>query len=500
MDEFKKLGVIEPILKALKDMDISKPTLVQSKAIPPVIEGKNVIAGSATGSGKTLAFGAGIVQKIEKGAGVQSLILSPTRELAEQIYQEMKKFSKYLGLNIAIVYGGVGINPQIAALKKAEIVVGTPGRILDHLQRQTLDLSQADKLVLDEADIMFDMGFIEDVEKIISQCAKERQMLLFSATVTAYVDHVTKKYMHNAVKVNATSYVDPKKLTQVYYDVPDNLKFSLLVHLMKAEKSDLVMVFCNTKRNVDFVAKNLQANGVKAMAIHGGFSQDKRHKAMDTFKSQGIKVLVCTDVAARGLDIGGVSHVYNYDIPKEAKQYIHRIGRTARAGSEGCAINILAEFDHDNFSRVLREFDVKIKKRQRPHIERVIVKKVERAPRRPGGFGRGRSDGPRRGSSRAGSPRSGGRSSPGGRGGPRRGSQGGRSGPRRSNADGPRSGGPRRGSSGPRRGGSHTGGPKRGPQRGRSGHSSARRSSGAVRSQSDSMPVYRESGWTSLFE
>ncbi len=456
MDKFRELGIIEPILKALEDMKISEPTLVQLKAIPSVIAGKNVIAGSATGSGKTLAFGAGIVQKIDKGAGVQALILSPTRELAEQIYQEMKKFSKYLGLSIAIVYGGVGINPQIAALKRADIVVGTPGRLLDHLQRRTLDLRGADKIVLDEADIMFDMGFIEDVEKILSQCSKHnRQMLLFSATVTAYVDHVTKKYMQNAVKVSAETFVDPKKLTQVYYDVPDNQKFSLLVHLMKAEKSDLVMVFCNTKRNVDFVAKNLQLNGIRAMAIHGGFSQDKRHKAMDTFKSQGIQVLVCTDVAARGLDIGGVSHVYNYDIPKEAKQYIHRIGRTARAGGEGCAINILAEFDHDNFSRVLREFDVAIKKREMPRVERVVVRKVESAPRRSGGFGGGRG-GPRRDSPRHSGPRRDGSR----RDGPRR------SGPRRdghrlSNSDNPRRDGPRRSSF-------RSGGARRGSPRGQS--------------------------------
>ncbi|MBW2999383.1 DEAD/DEAH box helicase, partial [Candidatus Woesearchaeota archaeon] len=338
----------------------------------------DVIGGSATGSGKTLVFAAGIIQHTEKGKGIQALILTPTRELAGQVAKAMKNFSKYKPMNISVIYGGVSIEPQMQQLQKADIVVGTPGRILDHLQRQTINLRNVKTLVLDEADIMFDMGFIDDVEKIISQCSRKRQTMLFSATITGYVDHVINKHMHHPAKVSAESYVDSGKLSQIYYDVPENLRFSLLVHLLKHEKSKLVMVFCNSRQNVEFVSKNLKANNIKAMAIHGGFAQGKRSRTMEQFHAQDIQVLVCTDVAARGLDIKGVSHVYNYDIPRDSKQYIHRIGRTARAGKNGKAINVLSERHHDNFSRVLREFDVKVEKQTMPRVERAIVRKMQR--------------------------------------------------------------------------------------------------------------------------
>jgi len=374
MEEFRKLGISLPILKAIEEENFTEPSEIQRKAIPLVLQGKDIIAGSATGSGKTLAFGAGIIQNSEKGKGIQALVLTPTRELAEQVAKALRKFSKYNNLNIIPIYGGVSINPQIDNLRKADVVVGTPGRMLDHLQRGTINLRNIKILVLDEADRMFDMGFIDDIRKIISQCPKKRQTLLFSATITQEVFDISQQYMNNPVKVSVVSYVDPKKLRQVYYDVDDKLKFSLLVHLLKKEKAKLVMVFCNTIKNTDFVAKNLKANGINALAIHGQFSQNRRNAAIEKFHSEDVNVLVCTDVAARGLDIKGVSHVYNYDIPKESKQYIHRIGRTARAGKEGIAINILAHRDHDNFSRVLRDNDVEISKETTPNIERAVIK------------------------------------------------------------------------------------------------------------------------------
>jgi len=373
MDNFKKLGIIEPILRVIEEERFEKPTEIQEKSIPLVLAGKDVIAGSATGSGKTLVFGSGIIQNISDRKGIQSLILTPTRELAHQVSAAIKAFSKYKPIDVACIYGGVSINPQIMSLRTANVVVGTPGRILDHINRKTIYLGKVKILVLDEADRMLDMGFVDDVEKIIKQCPHERQTLLFSATITHDVNRLSKRYMNRPASVSAELHVDPGKLSQVYYNVQDNMKFSLLVHLLKHENADLVIVFCNTRKNTDFVEKNLKMNGVNALAIHGGFSQDKRNRAMSDFHSKNIRVLVCTDVAARGLDISGISHVYNYDIPKESKDYIHRIGRTARAGEDGKAINILAKRDWDHFARVIRENELDISKENTPPTKRARI-------------------------------------------------------------------------------------------------------------------------------
>lgn len=374
MERFRKLGIIEPIIKTIEEQMFEKPSEIQEKAIPLILAGKDVIAGSATGSGKTLVFGSQIIHRVERGKGIQALILTPTRELAEQETKAIKKFSKYKPLEIMSVYGGVSIDPQIEQLRKADIVVATPGRTLDHMGRGTINFEHLKILVLDEADRMFDMGFIDDVKIIIKACPKDRQTLLFSATITEEVLYIAGQYMKNPIEVSAESYVDPKKLSQVYYDVPDNMKFSLLVHLLKNERVGLVMVFCNTRTNTDFVANNLRKADIDAVAIHGGFSQAKRNRIMEMFHSNKVGVLVCTDVAARGLDIKGVSHVYNYDTPKDSKEYIHRIGRTARAGKEGKAINILASRDYDNFSRVLEQYDITIKKEETPDVERVMIR------------------------------------------------------------------------------------------------------------------------------
>jgi len=373
MDKFKKLGIIAPVLRVIEEEGFEKPSEIQEKSIPLVLAGKDVIAGSATGSGKTLAFGAGIIQKAEKGRGIQSLVLTPTRELAQQISKALKMFSKHKPLEFACVYGGAAINPQMEKLKTADVVVGTPGRMLDHIRRNTINLRGVNLLVLDEADRMLDMGFIDDVEEIIKQCPRERQTLLFSATITYTVSQLSKKYMKDPMKVSADVYIDPGNITQVYYDVQDNMKFSLLVHLLKHEKADLAMVFCNTRMNTDFVANNLKLNGVDALAIHGGFSQDRRDKSMGDFNSKSGKVLVCTDVAARGLDIKGVSHVYNYDLPKDTKDYIHRIGRTARAGKKGAVINILTQRDWISFRRIIRDNELDVEKEDAGFIDRAKI-------------------------------------------------------------------------------------------------------------------------------
>jgi ATP-dependent RNA helicase DeaD len=408
MENFENLGLSKEFLKLLEKADLVKPSEIQGKAIPLVLKGKDVIGGSATGSGKTLAFGAGIIENVQKNKGLQALILTPTRELAEQVGKVLRKFSEHKKLNVTMVYGGVNINPQINALRNSEIVVGTPGRILDHLERRTIRFSEMKTLVLDEADRMLDMGFITDIERILSHCPKERQTLLFSATISHDIIEIAEKHMRNPTNISVESYVDPTKLKQIYYDVQRSMKFSLLIHLLKKERSGLIMVFCNTRQNADFVADNLNRMKIDALSIHGGLAQEKRNKIMEKFHGKNIYVMVCTDVAARGLDIKGVSHVYNYDIPKTSKEYIHRIGRTARAGKEGIAINILADRDYENFSNVLRDKLIHVEKEEVPKMEFIRVELQEKKRFGQRNFGResenrgryspGRRDAPKRSS------------------------------------------------------------------------------------------------------
>lgn len=370
MEKFKDLKLSEDLLKSLKEQNITVPSEIQEKAIPLILEGKDVLGSSATGSGKTLAFGAGIIQNCVHGKGLQGLILTPTRELCEQVSKSLKQFSKYYKLNITEVYGGVGIERQIVDIKKSDIVVGTPGRILDHLNRGTIDLSKVKFLVLDEADRMLDMGFIVDVEKIIHKCPpKNRQTLLFSATIDSDIERLSKKFMNHPVYVEVKNQVDPSKLKQIFYDVPSNMKFSLLVHLLKKEKQGSVMIFCNTRRSVDLLANNLKRHNIDSLAIHGGLVQNKRNKIMENFHSIKLQILICTDVAARGLDIKDVYHVYNYDIPPNKTEYIHRIGRTARAGRDGEAINIVSKMDYDNFRSVRMDGSLKMEQSELPEFE-----------------------------------------------------------------------------------------------------------------------------------
>ncbi|HII17013.1 TPA: DEAD/DEAH box helicase [Candidatus Woesearchaeota archaeon] len=391
---FNALGLSPQLLEVISEKGFENPSPIQENTIPHVLQGRDVIGLASTGSGKTLAFGAGIIEHTTPGNGIQALVLVPTRELAEQVGRHLTELSRNQHLLIEIVYGGVGIEPQIAKLPKADVVVGTPGRLLDHLERRTLNLSKVRTLVLDEADRMLDMGFIDDVRRIMSQCPKDgRQTLLFSATMAADIKVLTRQFMHEPVEIRVDSYVDPSKLKQVYYAVPDNLKFSLLVHLLRQEHAGLVMVFCNTRVNADLVEKNLLKNKIEAMAIHGGLSQARRSKIMEKFNTKDVYVLIATDVAARGLDIPDVSHVYNYDIPTDPKQYIHRVGRTARAGADGIAVNILASRDHDNFRAVLWDNrEMRIEKLEMPYVERVFFSRDSPEGRdgfRRGGFTRG---------------------------------------------------------------------------------------------------------------
>ena len=408
MNEFKKLGINKKVIDVLEELKFKEPTEIQKRTIPLILEGKDVIGNAATGSGKTFAFSSGIFHKVESGKGIQALVLTPTRELAEQIAKVIRNFSKNTGLKVKEIYGGVDLQRQVTEAKESEIIVGTPGRILDHLQRQSFDFFDLKLLVLDEADRMTDMGFLPDVEKIIGQCPKKRQTLLFSATLSSDISYIEKKYMQDPVYITVEKYVDPSKLKQYYYDAPKSLKFSLLVHLLKKEESGTIMVFCNTRNNVDMIALNLKRYGLHAHAIHGGLTQNRRTKIMDQFRSKQAEILICTDVAARGLDIQGVTHVYNYDIPRTSDEYVHRIGRTARAGEKGMAVNILTSNDYENFRNIMEDPSFKIEKLEVPEIERLTPRfqnnNSRHRGRSQGGY-RGRSQGSFRPGSR--SPRQG---------------------------------------------------------------------------------------------
>lgn len=367
------------IEKAVNDMGFSEWTEIQKKSIPKIQEGKDIIAQSHTGSGKTATFGLPILEKTIRGQGLQVLILVPTRELCEQVNNEMHKFSKYKKTNIIPVYGGVSINPQIDNLRDADIVVGTPGRILDHIQRKTILLNKVNVLVLDEADKMFEMGFIDDVKRIISYLKDSRQTLLFSATISTQVHHIVKNYMKNPEMIKVRSYVDEGKLVQHYYDVPSRDKFSLLVHLLKNESPGLTIIFCATRRMVDVLSKNLYKQEIGSQKLHGGMTQNKRKQAIDIFHNNKVGVLIASDVAARGLDIKNVTHIVNYDIPKTSNEYIHRIGRTARAGKEGKVISLLCELDYDNFRRVLEDRSLIVQKLKLPEFKKLEMVRVERS-------------------------------------------------------------------------------------------------------------------------
>jgi len=354
--KFEEFDLSKETLESIKLLGFEEATLIQEKSIPPILEGNDILGESATGSGKTLAFGCALIENIEPKKGLQGLVLTPTRELAEQVKKALLKLGKKKKLKIISIYGGVAIEPQIRDMFSADIVVATPGRFLDHLERRTVNTDKVKVFVLDEADRMLDMGFIDDVKKIISTCPNREQTLFFSATMSPVIKELAKPYMKKPIEIFATKMVDPTKLKQVYYDVKKNMKLSLLIHLLKQENSHLIMVFCNTRRATDIVVENLQRNRIKAEAIHGGFSQNKRNNMLMLFNKGIIDVLVCTDVAARGLDIDNVTHVYNYDIPKDPKDYVHRIGRTARAGNEGKVINLLCDYDYGNFSRLMEEY------------------------------------------------------------------------------------------------------------------------------------------------
>jgi len=360
--KFEDMDIEKSVSDSLNSIGFEKPTRIQLETIPIIKQGYDVIGQSETGSGKTAAFGIPLVEKVVKGEKIQALVLAPTRELAIQIASELMKFSRFKGLYIQTVYGGVSMGPQITGLRKAEIVVGTPGRILDHMRRGMLDASNLKIFVLDEADRMIDMGFIEDIEMIERNIPEDRQTLMFSATMPDNLIGIRDKFTRNARKIKTQINVQEDILRQFYCDVDYKMKFSLLIHLINQEKPKLAIIFCNSRRDASAVARNLQYNNINATELHGGLTQQRREEVMERFHEGIIKILVATDVAARGLDIKNVTHIFNYNIPKTADDYTNRIGRTARAGESGKAISLLSRDDHGSFRRIIRTFSFEIKK------------------------------------------------------------------------------------------------------------------------------------------
>ncbi|HII71805.1 TPA: DEAD/DEAH box helicase, partial [Candidatus Woesearchaeota archaeon] len=311
------------IVRALRELGIEKPTEIQEKAMPVIRMGQDVIGMSKTGSGKTLAFGAPMLERIVPGKGPQVLIMAPTRELVVQIARELEKFARHMRASIAQVFGGVALGPQIEAMAKCEIIVATPGRMLDHLTRRNVELHSLKTIVLDEADKMVDMGFIEDVDKIIQAATHKDQVLLFGATISEEINRLKARHMKNPVKVQAEAHVKEEYLAQFYYNIETHEKFSLLVHLLTSEKDmDRAIIFCAKRTTVEMVTKNLKAQGLKAQMIHGKLSQNKRQATIDGFMEGKCPVLVASAVAARGLDIKDVTHILNYDLSQDPQEYI----------------------------------------------------------------------------------------------------------------------------------------------------------------------------------
>ncbi len=337
---FKKLGLNAKLLEAISAQGFVDPTPIQEKAIPLMLEKKDLIGQARTGTGKTLAFAAPIVQLVEPTGKVQAIVLAPTRELAIQVEKEVEKLTK--DLSVLTVYGGQSIDVQFRRLEKGvDVVVGTPGRVLDHLGRKTLSLEKVKLLVLDEADRMLDMGFIDDVKEIISHTPKTRQTALFSATMPLPIVKLAQEEMKGPAKVfvskdkQTVDEVDQKLLM-----VPAKKKPGKVVEITRG-LDGLTIVFCNTKSTCERLEKNLQRSGLQAETIHGNLSQARREQVLKRFREKKVKVLVATDVAARGIDVKDVSHVINYHPPKDHKDYVHRVGRTARAGKKGTAITLV---------------------------------------------------------------------------------------------------------------------------------------------------------------
>ena len=352
---FEDLPLCPEVMKGIEELGFTELFPIQAQAMMPLLEGKDVIGQAQTGTGKTAAFGIPMVERVDpKNKRVQGLVLAPTRELAIQVAERISRFSRYTQLKVLPVYGGESINKQIRALDRGiHIVVGTPGRVIDHLRRGTLNLSSTKVVVLDEADRMLDMGFIDDIKFILSKVPQDRQLSLFSATIDKSVMNVCHRYMKNPQKILVSKdEIALEQLNQYYVVVNPRNKLEYLLTMMNKNKIDKAIIFCNTRRGTDWLARKLRASRYSAEPMHAGFTQAQRERVTNAFRNGQFDFLIATDVAARGLDIQGITHIINYDVPMEALVYFHRVGRTARMGGEGTAITLVGYGEIGELSKI----------------------------------------------------------------------------------------------------------------------------------------------------
>lgn len=367
MPSFEELGLSGPVLRAIARTGYTEPTPIQAQAVPLALEGKDIIGASQTGTGKTAAFGLPIICQMKPSTKVQCLVLEPTRELAAQVEDQMNVFSYYKPLNVVLLHGGVGYGHQIEALEnKPDVIIATPGRMLDHMEKGNLDLSDVKFLVLDEVDRMLDMGFLPDVKRIIDQCPSGRQTLFFSATMPPAIQTLANWALNEPVSVEIGERRSPAEtVTHAFYPVGMDQRDDLIIELIKQTGYESMMIFTRTKKEADALLPRIEAiEGTRPAALHSDIKQSDRTKALQGFRDGTFNIIVATDIAARGLDISGVTHVINYRVPENPEDYVHRIGRTGRAQKEGDAFTILTADELENARSVEHFIDQKIERKK----------------------------------------------------------------------------------------------------------------------------------------
>ena len=378
---FAELQIHPAVLQAVSDVGYESPSAIQAATIPALLAGSDVVGLAQTGTGKTAAFAIPILSRIDTDSKqTQALVLAPTRELALQVAEAFSRYGAHLKINVLPIYGGSSYVPQLAGLRRgAQVVVGTPGRVIDHLDKGSLDLSHLDYLVLDEADEMLQMGFAEDVERILADTPEYKQVALFSATMPPGIKKITTKYLHDPVEVTVTSKTQTaENITQRYFQVSYPRKMDALTRLLEVEQGDAMIVFVRTKQATEEVAEKLRARGFAAAAINGDIPQAVRERTISALKDGTIDILVATDVAARGLDVERISHVVNFDIPHDPESYVHRIGRTGRAGRSGTALLFVTPRERHLLNSIERVTRQKLVEGQLPSVEDVNAQRVEK--------------------------------------------------------------------------------------------------------------------------